>query len=78
MDITRATILEKNINNNLSPELVLIMTYVKIRQLTKAMQNASSYKTFTQDHPNSFHFWILNSIVYIFLHKEEQSLILEM
>lgn len=29
MDMTRATILEGNIDNNLWPELVLAMTYIK-------------------------------------------------
>lgn len=76
MDMTRATILEGNIDDDFWPELALAMTYVKnSRPTTRALpQNLSPYKALTQDHPDIFHLRILGSTVYVFLHKEEQSL----
>ncbi len=47
MDITRATIFEGNIDDDLWPELVLAMTYVKNSQPTKALQNLSPYEALT-------------------------------
>ena len=44
MDITRATILEENIDDDLWPELVLAMTYVKNNRLTRAVQNLSPHE----------------------------------
>lgn len=37
MDMTRATILEGNIDNELWPELVLVITYVKNNWPTKVL-----------------------------------------
>lgn len=37
MDMTKITIFEKNINNNFWPKLILIMTYIKNRWLTKVL-----------------------------------------
>lgn len=71
MDITRSAILEGNIDNDLWPELVLAMTYVKNSRPTKALQNLSPYKALTRDHPNILHLRILCSTVYVFLRKEE-------
>ena len=67
MDMTRATILEGNIDDELWPELVLAMTYVKNSRPTKALQNLSPHEALT-------HLRILGSIVYVFLHEEERSL----
>lgn len=39
IDITKATIFEKNINNNLWLEFILIIIYVKNNQPTRALQN---------------------------------------
>lgn len=47
MDMTRAIIFEKYIDNNLWPKLVLAMTYVKNSWPTKVLQNFSPYKTLT-------------------------------
>ncbi len=74
IDITRAIILEGNIDDDLWPELVLAMTYVKNTWSTKALQNLRPYEVLTQDHPDISHLQILVSTVYIFLHKEERSL----
>ena len=74
MDMTRATILEGNIDDDLWPELVLAMTYVKNSRPTKALQNLSPYEALTQDHPDISHLRVLGSTVYVFLHEEERLL----
>ena len=77
MDMTRATILEENIDDDLWPELILTMTYVKNNRPTRAIQNLSSHEAYTHKLPNLFHLRILGSTVYVFLHKKEQTLKLE-
>lgn len=72
--MTRVTILERNINNNLWPELVFTITYVKNNWPTKAVQNLSPHKVYTYKLPDLSHFQVLGSIIYIFLYKEEQKL----
>lgn len=42
IDMTKATILEGNINDDLWPELVLAMTYVKNNRPTRALQDGIS------------------------------------
>ena len=44
INITRATILEGNIDDDLWPELVLAMTYIKNSQPTRALENISPYE----------------------------------
>ena len=71
MDMTRATILEGNIDDDLWPELVLAMTYVKNSRPTKALQNLSPYEALTRDHPDISHLRVLGSTVYVFPYEEE-------
>lgn len=47
MDMTRATILKKNIDDDLWSELVFVMTYVKNNWLTRVVQNLSFHKVYT-------------------------------
>lgn len=74
MNITKATILEGNIDDDLRPELVLIMTYVKNNRPIKALQDLSPYKSYTHKVPDLAHFQMLGSTIYVFLHKEKCSL----
>ncbi len=74
MDMTRATILEGNINDDLWPELVFTMTYLKNNRPTKALQDLSPYESYTHKPPDLAHLRILGSTVYVFLHEEEQTL----
>lgn len=75
MDLTRATILEGNIDDDLWLELVLAMTYVKNNRPTRALQNnLSPYEAYTHELPNLSHLRILGSTVYVFLHEEERTL----
>lgn len=74
MDMTRATILEGNIDDDLWPELVLAMTYVKKNRPTRALQNLSPHEAYTHELPDLSHLRILGSTVYVFLHEEERTL----
>lgn len=74
IDMTRATILENNINDKLWPKLVLIMTYIKNTRPTTAFQNLSPHKALFQEFLNLSYLQILVSIVYVLLHKEKQSI----
>ena len=56
MNTTRATILEENIKDELWPELVLAMTYIKNNRPTRAFQdNISPYKAYSKEAPNLAH-----------------------
>lgn len=74
MNITRATILEGDIEDNLRLELVFAMTYVKNNWLMRALQNLNLYEATTHKLSDLFHLQILDSTVYIFLHEEERTL----
>lgn len=45
MDMTRAMILESNIDNDLWPEFVFVMTYIKNNRPTQALENIGPHKT---------------------------------
>lgn len=72
--MTRATILEGNIDDELWPELVLAITHVKNCRLTKTLQNLSSYEVHFKEPPNLYHFQILSFTEYVLLHKEERAM----
>ena len=72
--MTRATILEGNIDDDLLPELVLAMTYVENNRPTRALQNLGPYKVYTHKLPDLSHLRVLGSTVYAFLLEEEQTL----
>lgn len=72
IDMTRAIILEDNIDNDLWPELVLAMTYIKNSRPTQALKNITPYKTQFYKQPDLTHLQILSSTVYILLHEEER------
>lgn len=75
MDIVRATILEVGIDDTVWPEIVLAMTYVKNLQPTCAVEgNISPTEMQNQALPDVQHLYILSSNIYVFLHKEKQSL----
>ena len=75
MDMTRATILERNIDDDLWPELVLTMTYIKNNRPTRALQgNISPHEVSTKEAHNLAHLRVLGSTVYVLLHEEERSM----
>ncbi len=74
MDMTKVTILEGNPDDELWPEIVLAMTYVKNLRPTKALNGDNSYHTQQKSQSDIQHLQILGSIVYVLLHREEQTL----
>lgn len=75
MDMTRATILEGNIDDELWPELVLAMTYIKNSRPTRALaNNLSPHEAHFHEKPDLSHLRILGSTVYVLLHEEERSM----
>ena len=55
MDMTRATILEGNLDDELWPETVLAMTYVKNVRPTKALNGDNPYHTQQKSQPDIQH-----------------------
>lgn len=47
IDMTRATILESNIDNDLWPEIILAMTYINNNWTIKALQDLNLYESYT-------------------------------
>lgn len=75
MDMARATILEGNLSDDLWPEVILAMTYIKNLRPTKALENNNTpYNAQYKEDPDISHLRILGSTVYVFLHKEEREL----
>ena len=73
--MTRATILMENINDELWPELVLAITYIKNNRPTRALaNNISPYEAHFIEQLDLLHLQILGSTVYILLYKEERSM----
>ncbi len=55
IDITRATMLEGNIDDDLWLEIVFAMTYVKNCRPTKALQNLNPHEAHFQERPYLSH-----------------------
>ncbi len=55
MDMTRAMILKGNIDNDLWPELVFAMTYIKNNWPTQAFKNISPHKAHLHEQLNRIH-----------------------
>lgn len=72
--MTRATILESNINDDLWPEMVLTMTYIKNNCPTKALNNLSPHKAYFYKQSSLTYLWILSFTMYVLLHKEKLSI----
>lgn len=77
INMSRATILEDNIDNDLWPKLILAMTYIKNSQPTRALQNISLYKAHFHGKPNLTYLQILGFTIYVLLHEEERLMISE-
>lgn len=78
MDMTRAIILEENIDDKLWPEIIFTMTYIKNNRPTKDLfSNTTLYKAQNQEKVDLSHLRILGSTLYVFLYEEELSQNLE-
>lgn len=72
LNITRATILKRNIKDELCLKLVLPMTYIKNSHPTKALVNdLNPHKAHFYEKLNLSHVQILGLIIYILFYKEE-------
>lgn len=68
--MTRAKILESNIDNDLWPKLILAMTYIKNSKLMQAFENISPHKAQFYKQPNLIYLQILSFTMYIILYKK--------
>lgn len=74
MDMVQTTILAGIIDDNLWPEMVLGITHVKNLWPTQALKDLMSLIEIQDQAPPTLQYlWILGLNVYIFLHKEKQS-----
>ncbi len=80
MEMVRATILKRGIDDTLWPEVVLVITHIKNLRPMRALERSLSPAKMegkdlpNKDLPNFYHLRILSSTVYVFLHKEERTL----
>lgn len=74
MDMTRATFLENDINDDLEPELILTMIYLQNNWPIRAIHDLTPYKLYIHELWKLAYFQMLDFTVYVFLHKEEQIL----
>lgn len=74
MDMTRATIHEGNIDDDLWPEIILAMTQVKNVRPTSALEGGNPHQALFDKPPNVNHLRVLGSTVYVFIHEEERNL----
>ena len=73
--MTRATILEGNLNDDLWPEVILAMTYIKNLRPSKVLENNNTpFNALYQENPDISHLQIFRPTVYIFLYEKEQEL----
>lgn len=70
--MTRVTIFERNIDDELWLKLILVMTYVKNNQPIKALENyISLHKAYIKEVFNLIHVQIFSSTVYVLLQEEK-------
>ncbi len=74
MDMTRATILEGSLDDDLWPEVILAITYVKNVWPTKTFDWNNPYSAQHDANSDIQHLRILGSTVYVFLHEEKRTL----
>lgn len=72
MDMTRATILDGNIDDNLWPEVILAMTQVKNVRPTEALGGNSPHEAHFKKSPDINYLRVLESTVYVFIHEESE------
>lgn len=75
MEMVRATILKRRIDDIFWPEIVLAMTQIKNLWPTQVLKNSISIIEMQNQVPPDLHYLcIFDSNIYIFFHKEEQNL----
>lgn len=74
MDMTCATILDGNIDDDLWPEIILAMTQVKNVRPTSSLEDKNPYEVHFNRAPELSHLRVLGCTVYVFIHEEERNL----
>lgn len=69
--MTYTTIMDRNIDDNLWPKVILIITQIKNVKSTKMFEGNIVYKAYFKKSPNINYLPILGFIIYIFIHKEK-------
>lgn len=72
MDMTRATIIGRNILDDLWPEVALAMVHVKNIRPTRILEGKTPYELFENKIPTLDHLRVLGSTVYVLIHEKEQ------
>lgn len=72
LDMTRCTIIEGDVPDDLWPEVVLAMVEVKNLRPTNALNGISPYEALEYRQPRIDHLRIIGSMVYVLIHKEER------
>lgn len=70
----RITILEKNINDNLWPEIIFTIIQVKNGRSTYVLKGINSLQALLSKPIDINHLCILGSTMYVFIYKEERNL----
>lgn len=77
MDMTHATILDRNIDDDLWLEVILAMSQIKNVKPIKALEGNNPHKAHFKKSPNINYLQVLGTIIYMFIYKKERTLKLE-
>ncbi len=72
--MTRATILEGNIDDDLWPEIIFAMTQVKNVRPTNVLEGGNPHQALHNSPPSINHLRVLGSMVYVFIHEKKRNL----
>ena len=72
LDMTQCTIIGENIPDNLWLEIVLAMVDIKNIRPISVLDEKSSYKALEKKQPRFDHLKVIDSMVYVFIHKEKR------
>lgn len=74
MDMARASIIERGIDDMFWPKVILAMTYIKNIRPTSALNGLSPHEKLHNTPPDPTHLRVLGSTIYVLIHKEERDL----
>lgn len=71
MDMARAIIFEENIDDDLWPKIIFVITQVKNVRSTYILEIGNSYQVLLSKPPNVTYLQVLGLIIYVFIHEEK-------
>lgn len=74
MDIPYTKILDRSIDNNLSPKIILVIIYIKNIRPTSLLKDKNPHEIYFNKALELGHLQVLGSTVYVFIYKEKQNL----